>query len=1108
MEREYIAFISYRHAPLDTAVAGTLHAALEQYRIPKALRKEGKSRLGLIFRDQEELPVSSDLSADIRTALDHSRFLIVVCSPGAVASPWVNREIDYFMEHHDRERVLTVLADGEPQEAFPQALTRVALPDGSARDVEPLAVDVRAGDRRTALRYLHKRLPKLIAALIGCSYDELVMREQRRQRRRAAAVFSAAMAVALCFCGLLLFKNRQIDQKNLELETANLALENKNLELEQQKAAVLLRESELLTAGAEEALARGDRAGAIRLAVSALPGAEERPYYGPAEGALLSALDLFGESRDGRFILSTRLEQSAPIEDFRVSADGSVLAAIDSYGTVNAFRTSGGEALWSAQLGEWGASYTDSGAAVCFCGPINAFLCRYRETLAACSAADGALLWETVVEGTGSSALFLTEDQSRLAYLERRYIPAGGSSEGSYAYSVVFLSTADGAEAGRCLIAAGSGDQAGIALPDGVDGAFGLRPGAFSEDGRTFAGCFYAGEPFQEGCTLYYYIADLEEGSCRIVYSQYLEDTSYYAGRVLSLTFADGGASLLAARSDGEYYPSVTLEKIRLEDGTLLWRSVSTPSETGYFLEDPIGRTAVSGDLACVSCGDQIFAFDIQGGGFLCGVTMSGDVIALEAVNGEGLFVCALSDGSSIVFRRGDGEEPSLTGLSWTVADLQQDTEMAGFWGDAFLSADFSEEGRQKTVGCFAVTRSEGDGHALILRSVRPAGGLPQPEKIAHSCEGEGLYHTDVTLCPNGNIVVGAFSLPEGCGYVVLDGTTLEQIGETVPGSALFSDHTYFLPDASGYILQDYDGLSRYDIASGGQTVLAENEQVVLVQTERGAFIASRYVFASALQSAGGHVLSAQCGGEELRLWLDGAEQEAVPLPEDLRWSVTDGPVYRRVLQAGGNGYILLSHFDDENSAAMSGFAAYDTAAGVWTRFADEAAGSSERLLCMGATAPLLCVADEDGCLRTYDMAAGALQYTMSLPVPVRSLEQLELLLDDTVLLLLTQDGQVFLYDIASGELLLREQVDMASSSRISAYVDEEGRRLYLVLDEDQKGYLIDLTSWTKLMEVPDMLCYLPRSGLILRCTYSEDLTACRLPRTGELIELGTGLIS
>ena len=80
-QRHYKAFISYRHLPLDMEYARKLHRFIERYTIPAALRKDGAKHPGLVFRDQEELPLSSNLSGSIETALDNAEFLIVICTP-------------------------------------------------------------------------------------------------------------------------------------------------------------------------------------------------------------------------------------------------------------------------------------------------------------------------------------------------------------------------------------------------------------------------------------------------------------------------------------------------------------------------------------------------------------------------------------------------------------------------------------------------------------------------------------------------------------------------------------------------------------------------------------------------------------------------------------------------------------------------------------------------------------------------------------------------------------------------------------------------------------------------------------------------------------------
>src|SRR5215510_994810 len=148
----YDAFISYRHSPRDSKWAEWLIAALESYSVPRALRARGiPPRLRKVFRDEDEVTASSDLDDHIKDALKASRFLIVVCSPATPRSQWVAREIEIFNELGRGDRVLALLTDGEPDEAFPPPLLEsrrhVVQSDGTTQQVsvhrEPLAADVR-----------------------------------------------------------------------------------------------------------------------------------------------------------------------------------------------------------------------------------------------------------------------------------------------------------------------------------------------------------------------------------------------------------------------------------------------------------------------------------------------------------------------------------------------------------------------------------------------------------------------------------------------------------------------------------------------------------------------------------------------------------------------------------------------------------------------------------------------------------------------------------------------------------------------------------------------------------------------------------------------------
>ena len=120
MGTHYNAFISYKHAELDNKIAAMVEHGLEHYHIPRKIQKKtGIKRIERIFRDTDELPITSDLSGTIAEALENADFLIVICSTNTCKSMWVEREIKLFLQNHTQDQILTVLADGEPVDVVP-----------------------------------------------------------------------------------------------------------------------------------------------------------------------------------------------------------------------------------------------------------------------------------------------------------------------------------------------------------------------------------------------------------------------------------------------------------------------------------------------------------------------------------------------------------------------------------------------------------------------------------------------------------------------------------------------------------------------------------------------------------------------------------------------------------------------------------------------------------------------------------------------------------------------------------------------------------------------------------------------------------------------------
>src|SRR3954451_13324614 len=87
---EYDGFISYSHAidgVLAPAVQKGLHRFAKPWNQTRALR---------IFRDETTLAATPELWAAIAHALDRSRWFILLASPEAARSRWVNDEIEHW----------------------------------------------------------------------------------------------------------------------------------------------------------------------------------------------------------------------------------------------------------------------------------------------------------------------------------------------------------------------------------------------------------------------------------------------------------------------------------------------------------------------------------------------------------------------------------------------------------------------------------------------------------------------------------------------------------------------------------------------------------------------------------------------------------------------------------------------------------------------------------------------------------------------------------------------------------------------------------------------------------------------------------------------------
>ena len=212
-KRPYVAFISYSHR--DSVWAAWIQKAIERYSLPGALAKSTglDRRLGKVFRDREELSTGQNLGDHLLEALDNSDNLIVICSPNAVSSQWVGKEIEYFKSIGRGDRIFALLVEGGA-EALPEPL----LTDIHGNTLEPLAADPRdEGDGKRLAKL------KLISGLLGVNLDQLTRREQARQNQlRAIYTGIASTVVVMAALAFVSYREQQIarQQEAFERETA------------------------------------------------------------------------------------------------------------------------------------------------------------------------------------------------------------------------------------------------------------------------------------------------------------------------------------------------------------------------------------------------------------------------------------------------------------------------------------------------------------------------------------------------------------------------------------------------------------------------------------------------------------------------------------------------------------------------------------------------------------------------------------------------------------------------------------------------------------------------------------------------------------------------
>jgi WD40 repeat protein len=336
---KYDAFVSYSHAG-EEEIAQRLQEGVERFAKPWY-----RTRSMRLFLDKNSLTASPGLWSSIEEALAESRWLVLIASKRAGRSPWVEREIRWWLENRSAKTLIIVVADGQlvwdrdRNDFDPEASSALPPVLQGALDEEPLWVPI-LGEKPSD-EELRSAIIDIAAPLKGISKERLVAAAEQERRRTMRWVLGVIAGLSVLLVAAIVAGVIALNQRSSAVAQAKLA-ESRQV------------------AAASEAAAGENLSTAMLLAVAAYrmdPNAQTRAALFNADTTsphLVRFVDAGGEvvqlagSDDGRSALAALASgqvmlwekaDQPPRKLFRlplkpsgvtISSDGSVAAAADA----------------------------------------------------------------------------------------------------------------------------------------------------------------------------------------------------------------------------------------------------------------------------------------------------------------------------------------------------------------------------------------------------------------------------------------------------------------------------------------------------------------------------------------------------------------------------------------------------------------------------------------------------------------------------------------------------------------------------------------------------------------------------------------------------------
>jgi len=324
MNYSYKAFISYSHAA-DNKLAPSLQSGIQ--RINRPWYKFSSIK---IFRDETSLSNTPHLWYKIEEALKDSEYFILMASPEAAKSEWVEKEINYWLEYKDKEKLLIVLTDGtiewdknnndfkwDKTSALPKILSKVF-------EIEPKYTDLRWARKENDLTLKNTKFEDNIADIASTLHDipkdefvgDLVKMKKRAQLLTSSIIFG--LLILTIISALLTWYS--ISKKNEAIKQSKIS---RSRELAAFAVLALEKDPSLSFRLAEEAIRHAPVYQAERIIGKSM----EYPFHNSLSGHEESVWSA-EFSPDGSRIVTASLDQTALIWD---SATGKELHTLSGH---------------------------------------------------------------------------------------------------------------------------------------------------------------------------------------------------------------------------------------------------------------------------------------------------------------------------------------------------------------------------------------------------------------------------------------------------------------------------------------------------------------------------------------------------------------------------------------------------------------------------------------------------------------------------------------------------------------------------------------------------------------------------------------------------------